>query len=561
MKVEQKAHPAGEQGVRASLDAVAKRVAEGGINPVVRRWAIEMLDNARRAGRNVHTPRNRAVELLHAVQDKLWVPDPVGAEFIQSALLTSCKDPNKPCFKGGDCFAEGTLLLTDEFEVKPIEEVRAGEKIWGLGKWTDVEAVKYKGELPVTAIKLNNGGQLMLTKDHHVYVLECRRHPNGVGGGRSNCSCSVEERDEKRIRVSELRVGMVLTQPQRLPFGDNKSADAPDDPDRALIEGLYVSDGWADYQKNNRFFISGQDGCSKEQQKLEVQTVCERLDVPTSWHRKHITIRDKDWALRVQLMGRYAPEKHLLTINLDEALAAASLRGIMADSGKNTKGPGRTFTTTSHQLFVQTRILHKMFGVTCGSRFISDHGGFGKNPIWRLSTRHQGARQNWLLRVREISRDIAKRRCWDIQTSDHRVYLPEHDVTVSNCDDLVTLLGAAFLSVGVNTLVVGHGYGQGGIRHVLTAAHVDGKWHYADPSSYGPEGKHFQFGVCAPFTRERLYSVPNIKVLCDDQRCIRSDNSFKPETNDFVTQGVFVGVDGVPAPPFAFRFRWLIGEE
>lgn len=228
VKVEQKAHPAGEQGVRASLDAVAKRVAEGGVNPTVRRWAIEVLDNAKRAGRNVHTPRNRAIELLRAVQDKLWVPDPVGTEFIQSAALTTCKDPSKPCFKGGDC------------------------------------------------------------------------------------------------------------------------------------------------------------------------------------------------------------------------------------------------------------------------------------------------------------------------------------------DDLVTLLGAAFLSVGIDTLVVGHGYGRDGIRHVLAAAHVDGKWHYADPSSFGPDGQHFPFGTCAPFTRERLYSVPNIKVLCDAQRCIRGDNSFKPSANDFVTQGVFVGVDGIQ---FAQRFRWIVEGE
>jgi hypothetical protein len=224
LNVEKKAHPPGEQGVRASLDAVSKRVAEGGLSPAMRRWSIEMLDKARKTGTNVHTPKNRAVVLLKAVQQKLWVPDPVGAEFIQGAHLTACTDPDKPCFDGGDC------------------------------------------------------------------------------------------------------------------------------------------------------------------------------------------------------------------------------------------------------------------------------------------------------------------------------------------DDLVVLLGAAFLSVGINTLVVGHGYSSGGIRHVITAAHVDNKWHYADPSSYGPEGAHFPFGACAPFTRERIYSVPNIKVLCDDQRCIRDGSKFKPEANDFVTEGVFVGVDGVP---FAQRFRWL----
>lgn len=228
MSVEQKAHPPGEQGVRASLDAVAKRVAEGGVNPAVRRWSIEMLDDARKRGANVHTPRNRAVELLKAVQQKLWVPDPVGAEFIPSAELLSCKTDGKPCFKGEDC------------------------------------------------------------------------------------------------------------------------------------------------------------------------------------------------------------------------------------------------------------------------------------------------------------------------------------------DGLVTLLGAAFLSVGIDALVVGHGYSSRGISHVLTAAHVNGKWHYADPSSYGPQGAHFGFGDCAPFTRERLYSVPNIKVLCDDQRCIRGEHSFKPEAHQFVTEGVFVGVSGVPeAAQFARRFRWL----
>jgi hypothetical protein len=40
------------------------------------------------------------------------------------------------------------------------------------------------------------------------------------------------------------------------------------------------------------------------------------------------------------------------------------------------------------------------------------------------------------LRVMSISREAAQAPCWDIQTADHRVYLPEHDVTVSNCDDL-----------------------------------------------------------------------------------------------------------------------------
>jgi hypothetical protein len=40
------------------------------------------------------------------------------------------------------------------------------------------------------------------------------------------------------------------------------------------------------------------------------------------------------------------------------------------------------------------------------------------------------------LSVFSVKRNIDNVQCYDIQTSDHYVYLPEHDVTVSNCEDL-----------------------------------------------------------------------------------------------------------------------------
>lgn len=36
----------------------------------------------------------------------------------------------------------------------------------------------------------------------------------------------------------------------------------------------------------------------------------------------------------------------------------------------------------------------------------------------------------------EFQKAFTEAPCWDIQTNDHYVYLPENDVTVSNCDDL-----------------------------------------------------------------------------------------------------------------------------
>lgn len=55
--------------------------------------------------------------------------------------------------------------------------------------------------------------------------------------------------------------------------------------------------------------------------------------------------------------------------------------------------------------------------------------------------------------VRSIERSVMTRSCYDIQTDDHYVYLPEHDVTVSNCDDLVSWRIAELRNAGENAKV------------------------------------------------------------------------------------------------------------
>jgi hypothetical protein len=559
-RIDKRDHPVGEAGVRSSLEEVAKRAAQGGNHPRVKEWAGEQIHGARLRGVSVKGDRARASILLSAVQQtKTWVPDPVGTEYIKGAHLLACSrdDKHGPCFNSGDCFPEGTLVLKEGHELTSVESLKPGDKIWGLSDWSTVEAVAYKGLLSVDVVKLNNGSDLKLTSEHHVYVRDCIEHPmldeqedaEALPPDRGwrkpkTAGCTCDERKEKRTRVSELRRGMMLVQPERLPFGKRQHPDVPADHRRAYVEGLFVSDGWADYDYNSRFFISGQDGCPKEAQKKEVQEICAELGVNTTWKRKSIAVYGKEWTLRMQRMGRYAPQKHLLTLDLDEACAAASLRGVMADAGKNTRGEGFTFTTTSKLLAIQVRVLHRMFGITCGWKFIEMHGGLGTNPIWRLGVRprqSKSGRKPWSLKVRDVERSVFSSPCWDIQTSDHRVYLPEYDVTVSQCDDLCVLLAASFLSVGLNTLIVGHAYGQARmIQHVLCAARVKGEWLYADPSY------DFALGKCEPYTRERLLSVPNVKVVCDETKCLTNPTNFNPDELNFVERGTFVGVDGAP---------------
>ncbi len=324
----------------------------------------------------------------------------------------------------GDCFPVGTLILNETRDLIPIESLEVGDRIWGENDWSTVEAVEDKGPLDVDAVFLNNGSCLKLTSDHHVYVLECPEH-----GVEKRCSCTPKSRRVQRVRVSELEAGMVLMTTERVPFGADNS-----DPDRHYVEGLFAADGWSD--KPSRFCISGKDGSPKEEQKEEVRRICNRLGIATRHHERYIAVNNRDWALRMQLMGHRAPEKRVLSLDLGEVQAAALLRGVMADSGANTSS-GRTLTSTSPLLATQVRVLQKMFGRTCGYSYVPDHGGLGKNPVHRLNVRERlGSVQEKILRVRSIERRVTKLPCVDIQTNDHRVYLPEHDVTVSQCDDL-----------------------------------------------------------------------------------------------------------------------------
>ena len=98
--------------------------------------------------------------------------------------------------------------------------------------------------------------------------------------------------------------------------------------------------------------------------------------------------------------------------------------------------------------------------------------------------------------VIRVELDVETAHCFDIQTEDHYVLLPECDVTVSQCDDLTTALGSATASVGIPTYVVGQAFnGDSMASHVLVGVedpqtHVQ---YHVDPSSktFSVGGHHF----------------------------------------------------------------------
>jgi hypothetical protein len=288
------------------------------------------------------------------------------------------------------------------------------------------------------------------------------------------------------------------------------------DPDRAYVEGLYLSDGSIHHKYTRKdgtrtaydFSIAGRDGKPKEEQKRAVAAICDSLGLKYRIDHKEITVHGAEWATRMLSMGANAPEKRAPSINLSRPAAEQLLCGIMADSGLNTSG-GLTFTSTSPRLALQTRLLWKMFGHACGYRYVEKHGGLGKHPVHRINPRLPGERSAKRLRVKSISREVETLPCFDIQTDDHYVYVPEADVTVSNCDDLAILVYALARSIRLPARLVISGVNKQGkkVRYIqgdkhypsgVEWAHIylqlgdrpygDPVWYFAEPTLRVPLG-------------------------------------------------------------------------
>lgn len=447
-----RSHPAGERGAKLSLAEVAERAWQARMSPRLRAWVTQVLD---KAGVSNGGRRQKAQAILEAFRKKVpYINDPVMGEFMATPDQLLCLDENGLCIVGGDCFPEGTLLLRDDFAFIPVEQIKVGDRIWGRDKWSVVEQKWAKGELAVDAVEMSNGSTMYLTGDHKVYVGRCR---HGSGCKLSQCSYASKRMESfDRIHVSDLRENDTLLQPKRISFGSKQP-----DPDRIYVEALALADGWTKASKNPDlpylcFYVAGRDGKRKEAQKHEVKAICERFGIETLWHARYITIKDREWATRIAELGSRARFKHMETINLDETSAGAALRGLMADSTQNTASTSRTFSTTSRMLMLQVRVLHRMHGMFTSVRMLTpeQHGGAGKHPLWRVGQRI-GDRSNANLFVRSVERSVRKVPCWDIATDDHYVYLPEHDVTVSNCDEASITLAACMLCIGIPAMIVG----------------------------------------------------------------------------------------------------------
>lgn len=362
--------------------------------------------------------------------------------------------------KHGDCFAEDTLVLRDDMEMIPIQNVRVGDRIWGKDRWSEVVNTWEKGKLPVTEVCLNNGSVLRLTEEHKVYVQSCcgpkkgERHPacknpsrkdhgplcSASAGGWKQCVARYGS-EEVRLKVSELREGMQVLQPEKI---EQPGTTRWIDSEGAWLLGAFVAEGWAE---ESRAMISGKDGHWKEATKTRAKAYAERRGWAVRWHEKYIALNSSEAAAFVGECGKGALNKRIPKMALAEGCLTSLDDGLKLDASQNSRGEGWTFGTISPALAVQYRVLQRMLGRSTSMKMVTNHGGYGKNPIYRVGVRSPSGNQDRRLLVRAIHREVEEVPCYDIATDDHYVYLPEADCTVSNCDDQVLLLCSLFEAV------------------------------------------------------------------------------------------------------------------
>ena len=306
-----------------------------------------------------------------------------------------------------DCLPEDTLLFRDDYTYVPISDIEIGECIAGRdGRWTKVLNKFDKGTKKTIQIELSNKCTLRCTPDHVVFL-----------------------EDGQECRAGSLEPGMCLEMPESLPQGTYR------DPDLRLskLKGLYIADGWAVIKspKNKRVFIAGRDGHPKEQQKKEIAAFFDELGVKYTMPVKNIETSDPGIRDAVLPCGTRALDKQFDRLDYSEEGLLAILEGVQADATVRKDNGVVTYNTVSKRLALDIRMAFRFMGKSTSIRCLADHGGLGKNPIYRVTPR---IKQRRPARVVSIS-EGQEERVYDIATENQGIYLPECDVVVHNCDD------------------------------------------------------------------------------------------------------------------------------
>lgn len=352
----------------------------------------------------------------------------------------------------GDCFPEDTLLLDESGELVFIKDISIGDKIFGgSGEIVTVKNKWDRGEKKILHIQLNNGDILRLS-DKHKLIVAKTKHAYRKG-----------EFVEKKAH--QLNIGDSLPHPDKLNFKKTISFEL----ETAKLFGLYIADGWV---RGNRVTIAGRDGKKKEQQKIWIKEYCDKRDIDYILHERYITIKSSHLATQIKkIFGTGSSNKSIQNLNFDIETATAILDGWKADATERVNE--LTYSTINPGLTIALRILWRICGYQVAIKKIDKHGGFGVNPIYRITVHRKKTKRVVIKSITESEPEY----CYDISTTDGLVYLPQYDIITRQCDDFGNELASYLIAAGVPGFRVrcaaGNCRGYNGCGHLTTYVLAD----------------------------------------------------------------------------------------
>lgn len=310
-----------------------------------------------------------------------------------------------------------------------IDNVSVGDVIHDGKSWVKVTNWWDKGVLPINTYELNNKSVLRCTADHRVFRV-------------TRASGEHEE-----MRAGDLREGDLLLQPRAFEAGVESLSEA-----HAIIVGAYLAEGWWDESKG-LFYIAGVRS-SKGVRELVIDAAS-RLGITNLYeHPRYVGFR-KEHAWLVAGLGVGAAEKRLPHLNFDLDTVATIVKVMeMGDGGLSTPSKGEmrnmVYSTASRTLALQYRVMQRMLGRSTHMKSMTaeEHGGAGSLPIWRITVRNGHSRKPWA-KIRTVREGVVATPVFDIETESGRIYLPESDLIVHNCDEYSATACAALMSIGV----------------------------------------------------------------------------------------------------------------
>lgn len=339
-------------------------------------------------------------------------------------LSQKCDVSGRPTESGDRwCLPAGTLLLRKPYELVRIEDVRVGDVIMGDGKWVEVLAAFDMGQKPLLEFQLNNGMSFRCTEEHKLFIVP-RRRRNGTVIGRGERAPKMtfpgKREDAVEVRAGDVRDGDELLQPERLPYGTSQHS-----PDWSFLYGAFAAEGWTEPSRLSIAGVPGGKGVREE-----VIDVIERLQLPFSTDQFKVRINSREWSEHfANACGVLAANKHVPTLDLNEAAVRAVLRGLEADARTpaRSKVKSATFQTTSEVLALQYQLLNRMLGRSASRSVQKDglHVVHVRQPEQKRGSKH------WA-RVQRV-RKVAAAQTFDLEVETNRIYLPAADVVVHNC--------------------------------------------------------------------------------------------------------------------------------